>query len=222
MPTILDAFCGVGGASVGYHRAGFTVVGVDINPQKDYPFEFHQGDAIEFIREHGHKFDAIAASPPCQANTTLTKGTNKGREYPQLLPQTREAIIATGKPGIIENVAGTGPLMRHDAVLCGEMFGLRVIRHRVFEGVNQLFTPRAPEHKPHRGKVAGYRHGEWHDGPYFAVYGFGGGKGTVEQWRDAMGIDWTMVRSSIAQAIPPAYTQHLGTQLINHIEGHQS
>jgi DNA (cytosine-5)-methyltransferase 1 len=97
------------------------------------------------------------------------------------------------------------------------MFDLAVIRHRYFEVHG--FTATAPEHRPHRGRVAGMRHGRWYEGPYFAVYGAGGGKGTVTQWQNAMGIDWTDVRHEIAQAIPPAYTHHIGHTLHTALTG---
>jgi DNA (cytosine-5)-methyltransferase 1 len=100
--------------------------------------------------------------------------------------------------------------------LCGEMFGLGVIRHRYFECSG--FTALAPEHKKHRGRVAGWRHGEWFDGPYFAVYGEGGGKGTVKQWQDAMDMHWTDNRKSIAEAIPKAYTRFIGGQIMQRLE----
>jgi len=209
-PRLLDLFSGAGGAGMGYHRAGFEIVGVDVAPMPRYPFEFHQGDALEFLAEHWQKFDAVHASPPCQASSALTKGTNRGRSYPQLIPATRESLNATGLPYVIENVQGAA--VRRDAMLCGEMFGLGVIRHRLFEVAG--FTVEAPAHVPHRGRVAGMRHGQWFEGPYFAVYGAGGGKGTVAQWQQAMGIDWTDVRTEIAQAIPPAFTAHLGVQLL--------
>jgi len=209
---VLDLFCCAGGAGMGYHRAGFDVVGVDINPQPNYPFEFHQGDALDFVAEHWREFDAIHASPPCQASTALTKGTNAGREYPQLIPETRRLLHATGLPTVLENVQGSD--LRRDLTLCGEMFDLRVLRHRYFE-VN--FPTIQPAHKPHRGRVAGWRHGTFYDGPYFAVYGEGGGKGTVAQWQDAMGIDWTDNRKEIAEAIPPAYTEHIGGQLMAYL-----
>lgn len=197
---------------MGYHRAGFDVVGVDINPQPNYPFEFHQADALEFAQEHGREFDVIHASPPCQAGCTLTAGTNRGRNYPQLIPNTRTILAATGRPTIIENVAGAP--IRKDLMLCGEMFGLGVLRHRFFELSGWTTTP--PTHRKHRGRVAGMRHGQWYEGPYFAVYGEGGGKGTVAQWQQAMGITWTDVRKEIAEAIPPAYTEFLGTALLAH------
>lgn len=210
-PLLLDLFCGAGGASVGYHRAGFDVIGVDINPQPDYPYEFIRGDALDvlgdFIGEPA--LVAVHASPPCQASSNLTKGTNAGRRYPQLIPATRKLLARTGVPTVIENVQGSD--LRRDATLCGEMFGLDVIRHRYFEC---SFPIVAPAHKPHRGRVSGMRHGVWYTGPYVAVYGEGGGKGSVAQWQKAMGIDWTDNRKSIAEAIPPAYTEYVGRQLI--------
>lgn len=104
---------------------------------------------------------------------------------------------------------------RRDLTLCGEMFGLGVIRHRYFELGGWSMS--APAHKAHRGRVAGWRHGEYFDGPYFAVYGEGGGKGTVAQWQTAMGIDWTDDRRELAEAIPPAYGEFIGNGLIEHL-----
>jgi DNA (cytosine-5)-methyltransferase 1 len=100
------------------------------------------------------------------------------------------------------------------------MFDLAVIRHRYFEVSGFPVLPLA--HKPHRGRVAGYRHGAWFDGPYFAVYGEGGGKGTVAQWQDAMGIHWTNNRKSIAEAIPPRYSQFIGGQIMQYLETAQA
>lgn len=216
-PRLLDLFCCAGGAGTGYHRAGFEVVGVDIEPQPDYPFEFHQGDALAYLRDKWQEFDAIHASPPCQASTALTKGTNKGREYINLIPQTRALLKQLVLPSVIENVQGSD--LRRDLTLCGEQFGLRVLRDRYFEMHN--WTPAPIPHKPHRGRVAGYRHGQWYDGPYFAVYGEGGGKGSVQQWQDAMGIDWTDSRKHIAEAIPPAYTEFIGRQLMEAVLAHR-
>lgn len=198
---------------MGYSRAGFEVVGVDIAPQPRYPFAFKQAEAIEYVKAHGHEYDAIHASPPCQASSALTKGTNRGRIYEDLIPQTRAALEATGRPYVIENVQGSG--LRRDATLCGEMFGLAVIRHRYFEVSGFALSP--PPHVPHRGRVAGWRHGVYYDGPYFAVYGEGGGKGTIEQWQSAMGIHWTDKRKELAEAIPPAYTEFIGRQLMRHV-----
>jgi hypothetical protein len=212
-PRLLDLFAGAGGAGVGYARAGFEVVGVDIAPQLDYPYTCVVTNALDYLAEHWRHFDAIHASPPCQASTALTKGTNKGREYVQLIPETRRLLRATGLPTIIENVQGSD--LRRDLTLCGEMFGLGVIRHRYFE---TSFPVVQRPHKPHRGRVRGWRHGTYYDGPYLAVYGDGGGKGSVAEWQAAMGIDWTDDRKAIAEAIPPAYTEHIGTQLLAHLE----
>lgn len=211
---ILDLFCGAGGAGKGYMDAGFDVVGVDIADQPDYPGTFIQGDALAYLAAHGHEYDAIHASPPCQASSALSKGTNKGNYYLNLIPATRALLALHNVPTVIENVQGSD--LRRDLTLCGEMFGLGVIRHRYFEvsGFTALPTP----HKPHRGRVAGWRHGEWFDGPYFAVYGDGGGKGTIAQWQDAMDMHWTNNRKSIAEAIPPAYTRFIGGQIMTRLE----
>lgn len=229
---ILDLFCGAGGAGKGYMDARFVIYGVDIEPQPDYPGAFHQGDAISvlstliggasvaFTHPGGRieqvtiaEFDAIHASPPCQASSALTKGTNKGREYLNLIPATRALLALHDKPTVIENVQGSD--LRRDLTLCGEMFGLGVIRHRYFEcsGFTALPTP----HQAHRGRVAGWRHGVFYEGVYRQVYGQGGGKGTVAEWQVAMGIDWTSNRKSIAEAIPPAYTRFIGGQIMGRL-----
>lgn len=140
---LLDLFCGGGGAARGYASAGFEVVGVDANAaaRRHYPFEFHCGDALDYVREHSHEFDAIHASPPCQAYS-VTRSLNKGREYPDLVAATREALVATGKPYVIENVPGAplGGGTSYLLLLCGTMFGLatpdgraEIRRHRLFE-----------------------------------------------------------------------------------------
>lgn len=226
---ILDLYCGAGGAGMGYSRAGFEVVGVDINDQPNYPFSFIRDDAIEFLKAMINEgvcwdgeqwlslddFDAIHASPPCQSSSALTKGTNYGKfEYPDYIEDTRDLLLQTGKPWIIENVQGS--TLRRDMTLCGEMFGLAVIRHRYFELGN--WTSSAPTHIKHRGRVAGMRHGVWYTGPYFAVYGDGGGKGTVKQWQDAMEMPWTNVRKEIAEAIPPKFSEYIGQQLMVHLK----
>lgn len=215
-PRLLDLYCCSGGAGVGYHRAGFDVTGVDIDPQPNYPHPFIQADAVAYLAAHGHEYDAIHASPPCQAHTALTKG-NRSRgwvdTHVDFIPVTRALLDHIGKPYVIENVQGS--TLRRDVTLCGEMFDLSVIRHRYFELGGWATV--APAHRPHRGRVAGYRHGAWYEGPYFAVYGDGGGKGTVAQWQAAMGIDWTDVRKELAEAIPPAYTEWLGRRLLEEL-----
>lgn len=230
-PVLLDLYSCAGGAAVGYRRAGWRVIGVDINAQPRYPFEHHVGDAIAFLKEHGHEFDAHHGSPPCQASTPTTSGSNAARyaaagfEHVRLIADTRDALAAGGRPSVIENVrpwTRIGPELgvRPDLELCGDMFGLRVIRHRVFEFGGGVFAWQ-PEHttsrRYHRGPVSGWRHRVWREGPYFQVHGDGGGKGTVAQWQGAMGIDWTDVRREIAEAIPPAYSEFIGRELLRAI-----
>lgn len=220
-PRLLDAFSGAGGAGVGYHRAGFCVTGVDLAPQPRYPFAFHQGDALEYLAEHGHEYAAVHASPPCQDSSALTRG-NRRREgwtddHVDLIVPTRAALARLDAPTVIENVQGAQ--VRRDVTLCGDMFDLAVIRHRYFE--LEGFSAAQPPHPygpRHRGRVTGWRHGVWYPGPYFAVYGEGGGKGSVPEWQAAMGIDWTDVRLEIAEAIPPAYTRYLGAYLLGAVE----
>jgi hypothetical protein len=227
-PVLIDLFCGVGGSTKGYQDAGFYVIGVDHEPQPDYcGDEFYQADAIEWMqflidewpRINGKLINthAVHASPPCQSQTALTKGTNKGRTYANFIPHTRvlfNQLAQLGVPTVMENVQGSD--LRRDLTLCGEMFGLDVIRHRYFEC---SFPVIQPAHVKHRGRVSGMRHGEWFEGPYAAVYGEGGGKGSVARWREAMGIDWTWNRKSIAEAIPPLYTAYVGDRLLDHING---
>jgi hypothetical protein len=212
-PRILDLFCKAGGASMGYSRAGFDVVGVDIEPQPRYPFAFHQEDAIDFCRRNGREFDAIHASPPCQKFCRLRgllEYQGRARTYVDLIPATRQAVRSTGRLYVIENVEGA-PLLC-SIVLCGSMFGLDVQRHRIFETSFGILAPEC-------------RHGIWkRDKPplhrsrgksrVVGCYGRGGrGKGdTVGLWRDAMGIDW-MTRSELSQAIPPAYTEYIGRRI---------
>ncbi|MEV7814288.1 DNA methylase [Streptomyces flaveolus] len=226
-PRVLAAFSGVGGDTFGYQAAGFHVTGVDRQPMERYcGDEFYWGDAIEFIRRYGSEFDLIHAGPPCQYDCTLSAGTNAAyrNRYPNLLGPTRQALESTGRPYVIEQPPGRASRrMRKDLTLCGEMFGLRVIRHRNFELGG--WTAEKPKHKPHRGLTIGYRHGRRvteEEGRYFQVYGEGGGKGTVAQWQDAMGIHWTSVRKEIAEAIPPAYAEYIGRQFISHLNQEQA
>ena len=213
-PRILDLFAGAGGSAVGYNRAGFDVVGVDIAPQPHYPYEFHQGDAIAFLAEHGHEFDAIHASPPCQAYTALR--TLSDRKHPELVEPVRDLLRAWGGPYVIENVPGA-PLL-NPLTLCGASFGLGAMcrdgiwrplrRHRLFEsnvwmmGGGCACSGQQP----------------------IGVYGHGGGgsmlrgyKGTVAESRTALGCEW-MTRREVSQAIPPAYTEWIGRQLLAAIE----
>jgi DNA (cytosine-5)-methyltransferase 1 len=208
-PLLLDTFCKAGGTSMGYHRAGFEVVGVDIEPQKRYPFEFHQGDAIEFIQKYGKDFDVIAGSPPCQDYTPLKALT--GKTYPRLIQATREAIRLTGKPYIIENVAGARFELDNPIMLCGTMFELRVIRHRYFECNPIIWWPPVQctcsmlyTHSGH-GQYSSFDNGA-------TAICVVGNDFKVKDARIAMGIDW-MIGKELAQAIPPAYTEWLGREM---------
>lgn len=200
---LLDLFCGAGGAAMGYHRAGFDeIVGVDIKPQKHYPFTFVLGDALEYCRLHGAEFDAIHASPPCQCYSVTQNIWHNQAKHPDLVVPTREALIATGRPYVIENVPGA-PLV-NPIVLCGAMFGLHVYRHRLFESNTLLL---APSHVRH---VARASYGRRPKADEF--YTITGHFADVVGARMAMGIDW-MTRDELSQAIPPAYTEHIGKQL---------
>lgn len=202
---VLDLFCKAGGASAGYAQAGFDVTGVDHEPQPRYPFRFVQADALEYVEAHGHEFDLIAASPPCQAHMTLRHWTK--REYPDLIPATRAALVATGKPYIIENVPGA-PLV-NPITLCGSMFGLRVIRHRIFECNPLIWWP--PGRCSHPKGAVG-RRGNEGTREWITVTGH---FSNIPKARAAMGgLDW-MNQAELAQAIPPAYTRWLGEQMLS-------
>jgi DNA (cytosine-5)-methyltransferase 1 len=204
-PRMLDLFCKEGGAGMGYHLAGFEVVGVDIEPQRRYPFEFNQADALEFLEQFGYEFDAFHASPPCQQYSLAQR--LHGRDHPDLISAVRAAFIrlSDGRPWVIENVPGA-PL-RNPVELCGAMFeGLRVYRHRLFESNIALSQPAHPEHVVPLAKMG--RPPQLNE--FMHVVGNFSG---VAQARRAMGIDW-MTRDGLREAIPPAYTEHLGRELL--------
>ncbi len=204
---LLDLFCGAGGAAMGYHRAGFDeIVGVDIKPQKRYPFKFVLGDALEYVSAHGMEFDAIHASPPCQAYS-VTRSLHSN-VYPMLIEETRATLIKTGRPYVIENVPGA-PLL-DPLMLCGTMFGLRVIRHRLFECNPQIAI--APASCDHWGKsVRRGVYGAFSNG--FDLLTITGNNYPIADGRTAMDIDW-MSKKELSQAIPPAYTEYIGRQLL--------
>jgi DNA (cytosine-5)-methyltransferase 1 len=210
-PRLLDLFSGAGGSAMGYHRAGFEVVGVDIASQKNYPFEFHQDDALEYLREHGHEFDAIHASPPCQAYSTFTPNSHKG-SHPDLIEPTRELLREAGKPYVIENVKGARFLLVNPIVLCGSMFGLPIWRHRYFEIYPSgllLVPPCRHDFKPILITDNG--------GPNANGWGKPRKRTPIDKKRAAAGIDW-MTNDEITEAIPPAYCEYIGKQLLNVIK----
>jgi hypothetical protein len=194
-PRILDLFSGAGGAAMGLHQAGFEVVGVDIKPQPHYPFEFHQADALTYPLEG---FDAIWASPPCQAFSMMQNIHKNQAKHPKLIESMRERLKATDKPFILENVPGA-PL-HVTAMLCGTMFELPIIRHRVFETTfpMPLLMPCCNHEKVYD---------PWHGGEP--------ARGERHKLARAMGIDWQVSRCELRQAIPPAYSRFIGEQLRN-------
>ncbi len=192
---LLDLFCGAGGCAAGYAAAGFEVTGVDILPQPRYPYRFMQADALGFPLDG---FDVIHASPPCQYYSVTSSLWQ--REHPDLVPWIRAWLWASGKPFVLENVIGA-PLPG-SLLLCGTMFGLGVLRHRLFESNVLLFAPGACHHQ-----------GTVKEGYYVTVFGKGGSGYTKARGSQAMGIDWMTVRE-LSQAIPPAYTEWIGRQVM--------
>jgi DNA (cytosine-5)-methyltransferase 1 len=220
---ILDLFCGQGGAGMGYHRAGFDVVGVDWKPQPRYPFTFHQGDAFEFLERHWMDFDAIHASPPCQAYSYATPEKCRIRHKMSIAPLRLllESLCPVTdstrwRPWVIENVVGARATMNNPTMLCGSMFGLKCYRHRLFEtnewGETSLPTPPSCNHNYipllvttasassralRRSKGMAYK--------------------TVKNAPSAYGIDW-MTCEGLKEAIPPAYTEWIGERLKSFME----
>lgn len=226
-PWLLDLFCCAGGAGVGYYRAGFNVIGVDIEPQPHYPFTFVQADALDVlagqIKGLGIKsFAAVHASPPCQLYSNAQR--IRSNDHPDLIGPTRALLEPLGIPYIIENVMGAQEELIDPVMLCGAMFPeLRVYRHRLFESNVPLMAPqfRAGTLGGRLADECGWPHPYRltkmgrppRDGEYMHVVGNFSG---VDAAREAMGIDW-MVRDELRESIPPAMTRHLGLQLIEHI-----
>lgn len=213
---LLDLFCGAGGCSVGYSLAGFTeIVGVDNRPQPRYPFAFIQADALEYLArliETGEveEYQLIHASPPCQvysASAPLSNGN-----HPDLVPETQRLLKLSGRPYVIENVPGA-PL-DNPLVLCGTMFGLGVLRHRLFECNPPIWFP--PAACNHWGKVAPVFRSTSDSVAQYDFMVVAGNFPNVAKARKAMGINW-MVRDELAQAIPPAYTRYIGEQMARQV-----
>ncbi len=225
---LLDLFCGAGGAGVGYHRAGFDVVGMDSRRQKDYPFTFWQGDALDFLDEHWRSFDVIHASPPCQRYTHGNVAGGQADRHPDLIGPVRELLIETGLPYVIENVPRS-PL-RDPLVLCWSMFDrtetpwvkdddgtpLRMERHRHFESNIALTAPRDCYHPKHI-RVAGSYGGARRDKDEARLIRKGGYVPSKAVQQRLLGIDW-MTEAAMYQAIPPRYSEHIGRQLMAHLQ----
>lgn len=208
-PLLLDLFCGAGGAAMGYHRAGFDVVGVDIAPQPRYPFRFHQADAMTFPLDG---FDAYHASPPCQGYSRMRHlPWLADRTYPLLLAATWDRLAATQRPWILENVEDAP--MPHSAVLCGWTLGLPFYRHRRFGSSHLLLAP------PHRRHVHTIAPGganlskRYQQGGSVATFG---ALRTAGSAADAMGIGW-MTQRELSESIPPAYTEYVGAQIFEYV-----
>ncbi len=241
-PIMLDLFCGAGGAAMGYHRAGFDVIGVDVSPQPSYPFSFIEDDAFRILRAlyeddealylpfpdtvtpdgqlvgvySLRQIAAIHASPPCQAYGAATH-TLVTRDAPRFIEPIREVLQTIGKPYVIENVVGA-PL-DNPVVLCGSMFGLDVKRHRLFETSWPMMAPPC-------------NHGAWLNryptharkdkaqfSPVVHIYGTGGGAGkNIDLWRRVMEVEWMQSKAEIAESIPPAYTEFIGASLMAELE----
>ena len=189
-PRLLDLFCGAGGAAMGYHRAGFEVVGVDNRPQPRYPFEFHQADAMTYPLEG---FDAIHASPVCLTFTPVTDWRGSRDNYPDTLTPTLQRLEAVSVPWVVENVPEACPPLRGDLLLCGSQFGLNVRRHRAFQ-LGNWSMPYSLMPACNCGQALPFMH-----------------KGERE-YTDAMGCTW-MDKTSGRQAIPPEYTRFIGETL---------
>lgn len=221
--VILDLFCGAGGAAMGYNRAGFDVVGVDLVEQPDYPFEFYRMDALyalwcELVNTGGHasrsRFSLVHASPPCQHASSL-KALHPGRQYPALIDPVRDLLRRTGLPYVIENVVGAA--LVEPVKVCGSAFGLRVRRHRLFE-CSLPIEGTTCDHKG-QGEIVGVygasdgqrrcfkpdtRNPSWKRGPRQV---------TTAEAREVMEMPWVSTRRGLTEAIPPAYTEFIGRQL---------
>ena len=206
MFSLLDLFCGEGGAGAGYAASGFSIVGIDNRRQKKYPFKFIQADALEYLKEHGKNFNVVHASPPCQKYSFLTPHAARTK-HPDIINETRAALIENGKPYIIENVPGARHLLKNPLMLCGTMFFLKIRRHRFFEIYPRIAPPILfCDHSFNPVLLSGVSRLKGIRQEHKAKY-----------CRSAAGLPW-LSRKGLDNAIPPAYTEFIGKEIIKLLE----
>jgi len=219
MPALLDLFCGAGGASIGYQLAGFdAIVGVDIDRQPSYGFDFVQGDALDYLDAHWMEFDAIHASPPCQGYSHHVSSRSsrwvptRGKDEPKLIGAVADMLNVIPLPSVIENVMGSADDMADGVVLCGSMFGLPIQRHRLFRPFGFALIP--PEHPDCRGRSKAYALDRGWDPRDMTMTGKGRNAGTTERWAEISGLPSWWRQHDVAEAIPPAYTEFVGRFMV--------
>lgn len=217
---LLELFSCASGTGMGFQRAGFDIVSVDIEPQPNCPHEFIQADALEVLEDRPflRSFHAIAAAPPCQGYSNLNAYNHK--PYPKLIAPVRSRLIAAGLPYVIENVEAAGPELRDPVMLCGPMFGLKVYRHRLFE---TNWSVAAPTHEPHAALCARNGYLPTPERPFMSIHGGKHSRAWQNAACDAMGMPWIKVSAGgdvkrgireVCEAVPPAYTDFIGRQLL--------
>ncbi|PWI41267.1 DNA cytosine methyltransferase [Streptomyces sp. ICBB 8177] len=214
-PRVLDLFCHRGGMAMGYHLAGFDVVGVDVDAEcsTEYPFTFVHADAIDYLHAHGGEFDLIHASPPCQLYTPLNAYNHKA--YPDLIAPTRQAMRAIGRPYVIENVEAARPELLDPVMLCGPMFGLRMYRHRLFE---TSFPLSAPVHPEHRALCTRNGYLPTEAKPFMTITGGRHSRAWQRAAAHAMGTPWITTIKGVCEAIPPGYAHWIGQQALARLD----
>jgi DNA (cytosine-5)-methyltransferase 1 len=219
-PRLLDLYCGAGGAGWGYHLAGFDVFGIDILPQPKYPLEFAQGDVLEMSPAVLQGFDAVHASPPCLPFTAYgRRGGGVGEGVPNLLPQTRKLLQASGVPYVIENVPGARKHLRDPLMLCASHFVPtanpsghgRIRRHRLFECSFPIWPPAKCRHKIWPADLPGATNRKANSRLVVAV---GEYRIPLEVQKRAMGVPWDCTREELSKMIPPMYTEYIGKRLL--------